>query len=103
MNAGRTPFRHAIDFDGTFSAAPTYWLAVIELAKQHDVSVVIVSSRVCECTPEAKCENHVDLAAATGCFVVLTSGVAKRYYCEQIGLKVNWWSDDEPESIGNGK
>lgn len=95
--------RIALDYDGTYTTDPGLWgrFAIDALRSGH--SLVIVSSRRCECTEEDRCEDHIELAEATGCRVVLTSGVAKRFHCESIGLKIDVWVDDLPESIGNGR
>lgn len=89
----------ALDYDGTFTADPFMWLDFIGSAKKRGYRVLIVTSR--RYSTEAK----EQIREAVGNLpIVFTEGVAKRWYCERVGIdKIDIWIDDDPESIVNGK
>ena len=92
--------RIAIDFDGTFTAAPDFWREVIALAKSRGHAVVCVSCR------QQTEENFRDIDAAMApCLVpiYLTGGSPKRWYLEQRGEQVDVWVDDNMATVTQGR
>jgi hypothetical protein len=90
----------AIDYDGTWTAMPDVFRAFANEATGRRFSVLIVSCR------EDNDENRDDIAEATGFVsrhVLLTSGSAKRWFCEQRGWQVDIWIDDEPRTVEGGR
>lgn len=89
--------RIALDWDDTYTADPGFWDAFIDLAKLHGHKVVICSCRTPEWAAEAPMETPSDTA------VFLTSFGPKRPYMEKMGLPVDVWIDDCPESVKEGR
>jgi len=92
----------AIDLEGTADSLPVETMAAI-VKSLHDAGcrVFMVSSRSHN---EKDIVSHFadHIGIARGC-VVCTRGAAKRWFCEQLGLKIDVWIDDDPGSIENGK
>ena len=89
----------AIDYDGTYTADPALWCRFIAEAEAAGHRVYIVTCRrdtdenreeVCvECLPKYR---HL-----------FTSLAAKQWYCQQRGISIDVWIDDEPETISRGR
>lgn len=76
----------ALDYDGTYTAAPELWDRFIEDAHRRGYTVVCVTMR----KPEERLD--VDLP----CEVIYTSRRAKVPYMKRLGIRVNIWIDDSP-------
>lgn len=88
----------ALDYDGTFTADPKFWLAFIVRAVTSGHSVSIVTMRYpSECTPAM---GFIDLESLHHIVdVVCTSRKAKKPYCVAQGHDFNIWIDDHPEAL----
>lgn len=89
--------RIALDWDDTYTADPDLWEQFIELAKARGHKVVICSCR----TPEW--EERDPMVTPSNTSVFLTSYGPKREYMERMGLPVDVWIDDWPESVKEGR
>lgn len=92
----------AIDYDGTIDRYPYSWDSAIRCFPS-DVLFYLVTSRhevdkgfVREWLDEMGFNIHPGR-------IICTSGAAKRWFCEQRGLKIDVWIDDDPACIENGK
>lgn len=89
--------RIAIDYDGTYTADPPFWDAVIALGRQHGHTFVCVSQR--RNTPE----NRADVKIP-GVRVVLTSMASKVWHMANVaGEHIDVWIDDDPRACALGK
>lgn len=91
--------RIAIDFDETYSADPAFFRELVALARKYQHLPCIVSCR--RNTPE----NHELIEGIVGddLLIVLTDLKPKRAAMEAVGLPVDWWVDDHPESVKEGR
>lgn len=78
----------AIDFDGTYAAAPAVWNQFIAIAQ-------LAGHRVLICTGRA----FAPFGAPEGVDLHCTAGQAKRDYLRDLGIRVDVWIDDDPSSI----
>ena len=80
----------AMDYDGTYTADPELWQAVIETVKARGHTVYIVTARY-----------RVELGGMpdTGCPVVPTGRRAKEPFLRGEGIEVDIWIDDDPAHI----
>lgn len=78
----------AIDYDRTYTAAPTVWDTFIYAAR-------IAGHRVLICTGRAFAPTELRQDIEVYC----TAGQAKRDFLRDLGIAVNVWIDDDPESI----
>lgn len=85
----------ALDYDGTYTLDPDFWLDVVDLARIYGHEVRIVThrdERLDRTAPLAKAEQAVP--------VIYTRGISKRFFCEHFSDFVpDVWIDDKPESI----
>lgn len=88
--------RIAIDYDNTYDRNPAMWNRFITDAISQGCAVWIVSSRTDN-------EENREQLRVKGCFLVLTSHSPKLWFCEQRGLNIDVWIDDDPFSITEGK
>lgn len=87
--------RFALDFDGTYTAAPELWDRFIADARGQGHQVWIVTAR-------RDTDENRELVKVDGCFTVFTNLVSKLRHCEQRGLKIDVWIDDDPRVILEG-
>jgi hypothetical protein len=90
----------AIDYDGTWDLIPFPFKCLSDSIEVNGGTVLIVS---CRADTE---ENREDIQEATGFanrHILLTSGSAKRWFCEQRGWQVDIWIDDEPRTVEGGR
>lgn len=90
----------ALDYDGTFTAAPNQWLEFIQLMQQAGHTVYIVTMRyVSECDGS---KGTVDprLKEMLVPFVC-TARTAKQRFCDSLGIRIHIWIDDHPEAVHN--
>ena len=78
----------AIDYDGTYAAAPGVWDQFITAARMagHDVLI---------CTGRAFAPINLRKDVEVHC----TAGQAKRDYLRDLGISISVWIDDDPLPI----
>lgn len=81
----------ALDYDGTYTAAPALWDGFVALAKEHGHEVVCVTMRY----PQEE-------AITMPCEVVYTSRGAKLTHMAALGRLPGVWIDDKPHWIFTG-
>lgn len=91
----------AIDYDETWTADPILWNGFIDEATNRGHRVFCVT---CRPQPEDWRENDLVLIP----FIpkarhVFTNRAAKRWYCQQLGLSIDIWIDDMPETVIQGR
>lgn len=84
----------AIDYDGTFTAAPALFWTFIEQCNSFGIQVICVTGR----TPRQKIVN-----AYLTIPIIYAGSEHKRKAAERAGYKVDIWIDDTPEMIGESK
>lgn len=84
----------ALDFDGTYTAAPEFWNKVIEMAPENGVKIVICTFR-----DDRYDDNQSLLWLQQRVPVYFTRGVAKQWWMDQFGEHVDIWIDDRPEAL----
>lgn len=88
----------AVDYDGTFTAAPDIFLDFIRALQIAGHSVFIVTMRYPTETDGTKGDidsRLKDLLVP----IVCTSRTAKKAYCQSLGIKIHVWVDDHPEAV----
>ena len=88
----------AIDYDNTFTAAPKMWAEWINIARRFGHRVICVTSR----RPTNSARKQIDDSFDEHGIVIavwFTSGSAKQWYMNEIGVKVDIWIEDNPQSI----
>ena len=78
----------AIDYDGTYAAAPALWGQFITAAR-------LAGHRVLICTGRA----FAPVILPDDLEVHCSAGQAKRDYLTHLGIRVDVWIDDHPESV----
>lgn len=84
----------ALDYDGTFTADPEFWLKFIALAHEHNHEVLVATMR----TPEEK-DTLDDRLVALVPQIVPTSRRAKLPYLAAFGIKPDVWIEDQPQFL----
>jgi hypothetical protein len=85
----------AIDYDGTYAAAPELWDQVIKLFQEAKHTVICVTGR----SDEGVMGTPVKESIGKLCPVIFAGGVWKNVAAENRGYKVNVWIDDMPSMI----
>lgn len=87
-----------LDYDDTYSADPELWDAFIDrsIARKH--AVYLVTCR--RDTPENREDVYVSGIAVHR--HIFTGLAAKKWFCEELGIKIDVWIDNNPESIVRG-
>jgi hypothetical protein len=78
----------AIDYDGTYAAAPALWGQFIAAAR-------LAGHRVLICTGRA----FAPVTLPDDLEVHCTAGQAKADYLASLGINVDVWIDDDPSSV----
>lgn len=91
----------AIDFDGTFDRDTGAWEAVIATLAERGHQMFIVTSRHDD--DKELVRQWAECSGISRGRVICTNGTAKKWFCEQRGLRIDVWIDDDPGSILNGK
>lgn len=88
----------AIDYDDTYTADPVMWDAVIHEMFIHGHIVYCVTCR--RDTPEnrERCSIIPDDVP-----IFFTGLKPKRTFMEKLGIKIDVWIDDMPESVEHGR
>ncbi|ODT79164.1 MAG: hypothetical protein ABS76_21495 [Pelagibacterium sp. SCN 64-44] len=90
------PMHVAIDYDGTYTAAPEAWSAAVAVLRDAGVRVSMVTARDDRYDRTAE----LDMIAEAGTPVHFTRGFAKRQWMAHIAEDpVDVWIDDRPESV----
>lgn len=84
----------AVDYDDTISHHDTAWLKILKAFELTGYHVIIVTYRQPTAYPE-----DLQFLKDAGYRVYFTSQQSKRQYMLSIGVKVDIWVDDTPESI----
>ena len=83
-----------LDFDGTITADPELWILFVysALKKGHRVHIV---------TMRYPTETHkvLDIFKDMGLLIVYTSRLAKKPVCEECGIHIDIWIDDNPRAV----
>jgi hypothetical protein len=90
----------ALDYDGTFTAAPEQWLEFIKMMQRAGHGVCIVTMRYpseCDGTKGSVDSRLKELFVPFIC----TSRTAKQPFCESLGIMIHIWIDDHPEAVHN--
>lgn len=82
------PQTFAIDYDGTYAAAPALWNRFIESARDAGHRVLICTGRA-----------FAPVTLSDDLEVHCTAGQAKRDYLLGLGIAVDVWIDDDPASV----
>jgi acid phosphatase class B len=89
----------ALDYDQTFTLDPDFWREVIHKAKEKGHDIRVVTSRWPEKEPGV-CKIISQMF--TDIPIHFTCKKPKRQFMKKLGLKVDVWIDDRPESIISG-
>jgi len=82
----------AIDYDDTISLNHNLWQEVINTFNSFGAKVYVVTYRESTRFQDMKIpEGVID--------TVFTNAQAKREYCEEMGIDIDIWIDDSPESV----
>lgn len=88
--------RIALDFDGTYTAAPHFWEDFIRKAEVSGHLVWIVTAR-------DEDNDGIDWskvgAARAPCTVIFCDGRPKRQIVRELGIEIDIWIDDNPAGI----
>lgn len=87
--------RIALDYDQTFTLDKGAWVQMIDDFQYRGHEVLIVTYRREEDVDEDMEQLYVWKNVKT----IFTGQKAKKAYCESIGLKIDVWIDDNPETI----
>lgn len=81
----------ALDYDGTYTADPEFWLDFIKMSEARGHEIVVATMR----TPEEK-ETMDDKLLDAIPWVVTTSRKAKKQFLLDYGIAPDIWIDDHP-------
>lgn len=84
----------AVDYDDTISHHDTAWLKILKAFELTGYRVIIVTYRQPDMCPE-----DLGFLQGMGYSVYFTGQKSKRQYMHTMGIKVDIWVDDSPESI----
>ncbi len=82
----------ALDYDQTLSKDPQFWANFVQLARQHNHQVVVVTGR----PGTQPVDHHI------GAPVYYTSHALKAPFMKKQGVRVDVWIDDHPDLINGG-
>jgi hypothetical protein len=91
----------ALDFDGTYSAAPDFWDDFIALALKHGVTVDIVTHRH-EVADKLSIEQHLKAVGVRDIhYVGYENSISpgKLTLAKERGLHYDIWIDDNPHAV----
>lgn len=86
-----------IDYDNTYTADVEMWKNVIPLMKLWGHNLYLVTSRDMD-TPVEMAQDFVDW----GIPIIYCAYRAKKEVCQEQGIDINIWIDDDPHYITNG-
>lgn len=82
----------AIDYDDTISLNIPMWEIIIKIFNSFDFNIYVVTYRD---SSQFKDIHKIDLVKD----YIYTSAKAKKQYCKDMGIDIDIWIDDCPESI----
>ena len=83
-----------LDYDGTITCDPELWVnTILEFKKRNHIVYVVTMRYSTEVTPILALLNSV------GIRVIYTGRQAKRPICEQQGIYIDIWIDDNPRAV----
>lgn len=88
------PICVAIDYDETISLNEVGWMRIIKAFQNEGFKVIVVTYRPPECDPW-----ELGWFSKGGIPVHFTSGKAKRKFMHDLGVRVDIWIDDMPETV----
>lgn len=90
--------RIALDYDGTFTEDRGFWTDFISnaQARGHEIHIVTFRTKGVDDIPEEQ-----ELKSWMGVDTIYTDRNAKRRHCDDLGVKIDVWIDDQPELIVN--
>lgn len=85
----------ALDYDGTFTEDKAFWMDFINQARKngHEVFVVTYRHPDLDKIREEKFINNL------GTSVIYTDGCPKKSYCQSLGIEIDVWIDDRPQTV----
>lgn len=85
----------ALDYDGTFTADPEFWLKFIDEAKNQGHTVICVTMRY-----EHELDDTVFNEKLKKAIKIIPTGrKAKKKFLATIGQKIDIWIDDQPDFL----
>jgi hypothetical protein len=85
----------ALDFDDTYTANPELWDSFIILSQMCNTEVVIATYR----HEVEDADPALDRIKRLGTRCYFTDGKAKKPFLEALGVNVNIWIDDRPQTV----
>ena len=79
-----------LDYDGTYTVNPEFWLKFIQLAESFGNTVKCVTMRYREES------SDMDPRLTKGVETIFTNRKAKQIYCIENKIKIDIWIDDNP-------
>ena len=95
--AGKLTF--ALDYHLTYSADPKFWNVFIELVYLRKDKLLCVSHSTDQDEIDELYKSIGKIIGKDN--VVLTNGAAKKPYCDEHGIDIDVWIDNNPEHIIN--
>lgn len=83
----------ALDYDGTFTADPDFWLAFVHKALSEGHEVFCCTMRY-----PHECAS-IDIRLSTLVQIIATSRKAKMEFMREVGVVPQIWIDDQPHFI----
>lgn len=85
----------SIDYDDTFTAAPSFWRDVIQHGQACGYRFICTSAR----RETFDNRREIETAMPEGVKVLLSYDQAKKDFAEKHGYHVDIWIDDIPEAV----
>lgn len=96
------PLTFGMDFDDTFTACPELWAMFIKSAKELGHRVFIVTCRRDSEDEREEIKMFMSLHGVSTPIIFANMG-SKLFACEQRGIKIDQWIEDEPRTILYGR
>lgn len=88
-----------LDYDGTYTNAPQVWNTFIEAAQAEGHCIFVVTMRFRSEVTQEMYETFGAYGIPIICTGKGNDRMAKRPYCEEMGIKIHVWIDDNPEAV----
>lgn len=89
-----TPLLIALDYDGTYTADPKFWLEFIKFATARGHEVIVATMR-----NDDELDDMCDELFEVVNRVIPTNRNAKRTFLKSFGIEPHIWIDDQPHFI----